>query len=281
LLDHPNYVLGTTYNSYNSSSYNVAQQIARDCGFDFDGDQTNDSQVWLNYGLSRAKFLREVTTHAWSDSESAFISVVNRDSKLMYYNISKRRKGPSKWTFQSVSSLKQVPNDREDVIYIPETEATAEFGSDFMNVTSGYGIAQRYYDFTEGDEKFESPNDYKSFTRHSMISKNIKATRFVYGDINVGNFHKKFNLAKIQGFKFRSAYSTSLSLLSPVPKSVNLLDRASFTYLDRPNARLGSVLDGIYFVDRITHSITPTTYLVNYGLVREGINSSSSIKGLK
>jgi hypothetical protein len=113
-----------------------------------------------------------------------------------------------------------------------------------------------------------------------MVSKDIEGARFSYGDEDIGNVHSKYNLARIQNLRNRALYSTCVPCIGIMPKQVSLMDRVQFSYLDRSKDRLGNVLDGAYFVERIVQTIGPSVYMIKYGLIREGINTTDKNIGL-
>ena len=278
-LNFPDYYIGGSYKSYIGNSSDVARKVASEVGMNSVVDDTNDSQIWLLAGQSRAKFLKSVANHAYSNRNSTYINFVDRNKNLNFIDISKRRSSPIKWIFQAVS---KIPDTRikDNVILVPENELIANFSSDLLNASAGYGIVFRQFDFTSGNETFSTPADYTSFTKYLNVSKDIKGTRFEYYPHNSGNTHKNYVLAKFQNLRNRSLYSINLQLATPTPVLANLFDRVQFLYHDRTKGTSGAVLEGPYFIERIVQTISDSSFVVNYGLVREGINSSETINDL-
>lgn len=275
LLHCPEYMYESMYKSYRSSTSNIARQIAQDCTLTADVDDTNDDQAWINYGMTRAKFLKHVSTKAWKDPQSAYIVCVTRDRILKYCDITTRRNQAPKFTFQVMSSSKLVDTNK-DIIYVSEADYKVEFNNNIFNFAGGYGLSQRSFDYLSGAEKFLSPDDYKPHTTFLMQNADLKGNRFLYGSDDMGNLHKNYNLAMVQNIKNKSLYSTSLIVTCPASQIIgNLLDRVQFIYFEKTRGTIGNILDGIYFIGRITHTIEGATYITKYELVREGINSSN------
>jgi hypothetical protein len=278
-LNFPKYLIGGSYGCFDASASDVAKSTAINCGLKAKVDSSNDKMVWIQTGQTNAKFVREVALHAWSDNNSAFITAVNRDGELLFYDISRQRSKNPKWNFQCVSDPVNVI-DNENVIWVSEDDYGAEFHSDLFNITAGYGLVQRYHDFKSGVSKFEGTGGYTPHTDKLMVSKDIEGARFSYGDEDIGNVHSKYNLARIQNLRNRALYSTCVPCIGIMPKQVSLMDRVQFSYLDRSKDRLGNVLDGAYFVERIVQTIGPSVYMIKYGLIREGINTTDKNIGL-
>ena len=279
-LNYPSYFLGGSYFSYSGNSSDVAKQIASQTGLKAVVDSTNDNQVWLMTGQSRAKFLKEVCNHAYADTKSAYINFVNRNGELYFVDISKRRSSNPKWVFQVVDSLSNV-QPKSNTIYVPDSNFETSFSSDILNASAGYGIVFRQFDYTSGSETLSTPKDYVPFTKYLNLNSEIKGIRFEYHTPNAGNTHKNYALAKFQNFRNRALYSTSVTLGTVIPKMANLFDRAKLIYFDQTSGNTGAVLGGAYFVERIVQTISSSSFIVNYGLVREGIDSTTSIENLE
>lgn len=278
-LNFPKYLIGGSYGCFDSTASDVVKSTAENCGLIPKVDSSNDKMIWIQTGQSNAKFVREVTNHAWYDKSSAFITAVNRNGELLFYDLTRQRTKNPKWDLQCVLDLYNVDNN-DNTVWVKESDYGAEFYSDLFNVTAGYGLAQRHHNFISGINEFEDSSDYKPFTDNLMVSKSINGSRFPYGDDDTGNMHRYYNLAKIQNLRNRALYSTTVSCAGILPKQIGLLERVKFSYFDRTKNRLGNVLDGPYFVERIVQTMTQSAYIVKYGLIREGINTTDKNIGL-
>jgi len=278
-LNFPKYLIGSSYGCFDSTASDVAKITAENSGLQAKVDSSNDKMIWIQTGQTRAKFIREVAMHAWANNDSAFITAVNRDGELLFYDITRQRTKNPKWNFQCVLELDNVVND-DKTVWVAEDDYGAEFHSDLFNVTAGYGLVQRHHDFLTGIGKIDDTISYKPFTDKLLVNEDIKGVRTPYGDDNTGNMHKNYNLAKIQNLRNRALYSTTVSCVGVLPKQVSLLDRVQFSYFDRTKDRLGNVLDGAYFIERIVQTISTASYMTKFGLIREGINTTNKNIGL-
>lgn len=280
-LNVPRYYLGGSYGAYSGNSSDVATKISSEVGLSPVVDSSNDNQTWLMTGQSRAKFLRGVCDFAYSNRKSAYICFVNRNRELNFIDISKRRSANPKWIFQVVSSEVNVKPDDQITILCPETSFSCNFASDILNSAGGYGIVYRQFDFNSGTDKLSTLDEYVPFTKYLNVNSNIKGTRFEYMTPDVGNTHKNYAAAKFQNFRNRALYSTSVVVGTSMPRLANLFDRVKLLYYDKPTRSTGSVLDGAYFIERIVQTISESSFVVNYGLIREGINSNTAITELE
>lgn len=280
-LNYPLYILGGGYASYEMPSSSVAHQVAVESGLVPDVDGSSDNQIWIRHGTSRAKFLQQVTSAAWGNNNSLYVTAVNRDGRLLFVDVTRRRDAAPKWKFQTsdFTGLKQDPP--QNTILVPEREYVAKFYSDVFNVSGGYGITQNSFSFVTGTFKSENPRDYSPRTTHLMVNSAINGTRFHHGYLDVGNFHPRYNLAIAQNLRNKALYSTHIMLVAPLQRPASLLDRAQFIYVDKSNNSMGSVLDGLYLIERIVQTVSENSYLVAYGLVREGVNSPRPLPRLK
>ena len=76
-------------NSFNSHSYDAMIDVAKlnDLGFASNEIDTNDKMVWLQSSSTFIEFIQFMTNHAYKDSESFFISFIDRYYNLNFINV--------------------------------------------------------------------------------------------------------------------------------------------------------------------------------------------------
>lgn len=88
ILDIKSYFLGQEIASYEDTSVNTVAAVLMENGLSPEiKHKSNDRQVWLRYNLTAQRFISEVMSHSYKDSNSAFAIGITYDKKAIIANI--------------------------------------------------------------------------------------------------------------------------------------------------------------------------------------------------
>lgn len=276
-FDVPNIFKNANFQAINGGSSQAAARIASDSNLVFDGDATNDSQLWLQYGITGGQFLREITRAAYLDDNSAFVSCVTRAGELRFYNIGNRRRNNTIWSFIETDN----PALLTDTDQIPIVDSFRDVNSGVLNSWRGYGVYAKEDNLVENIENdIFIENIGKSTDLLNINSTLIEPTKFESGAMNFGNTHKNYFRAQIQNTQILSTFSVGVNILTNVPKDIQLLDRARLLKRSETEVSLKGTESGDYFVDAIATHIYSNALITKYHLIKEGLNTNRSVPDL-
>lgn len=215
------------------SSKDTLLTIAKesDIGFAMNDFSTNDNMTWINSNKSRAKFIQEVSKHAYLDDSTFFNSFIDKYYHLNFINVVEQlnpthemistflenadsgifemnqrqlkqkntqiEEATSEIVLSNHEKLKQSPN------YILNHSLTGDMGR--ILKTKGFKRKIYYYDHTLGDQKFTDfymdPIKIKGYESREdraldPSDSNLKETEVrKWMGIHYGNTHPEWNAA--------------------------------------------------------------------------------------
>jgi len=272
----PEYFSIAAFDYYEGSSSSVAEKIATKCNLKFDGDTSNDTQIWYQAGQTSGAFLHEVARHAWKDNNSCFVNCVTKDGVLKFFNLGDRIKSSPVWDFINTNVMFIPLKDKEVAV----TSMLSSPNSGTLNRWRGYGVVSGNENFISGEYNSVHVDNIQKSTEKLAINKDLaKPTRYEVGPIDIGNTHKNYFKSYNQNIRLLSTFSDTIKVITNRPKKIALLDRVMFKEQKDTPGSLRMNYSGEYFVTHIGTFLINGAITINYGLTKEGVNTVSSDSG--
>lgn len=278
--DYPDIFLHAKYAAYTGSSYDVFNQIAQENNMQFDGDPSNDTQVWIRAGENGYKFMRHVCEHSYADPQSMFSFSVNRNETLRFYNLDKRNDLPAKWRLIEIDDMynagPDTPKLKDDEIFVQGVKYGLLSG--LLNKHSGYGSIANSKSFlsTSTDLKV---NELKKRNQFKDVNKDLdKPTRVLSIPFDCGNTHANYHQATIQNRTLLSHYARQASLQTVRCKDVQLLDTVTIVGMKEFKLTARETQNVDYFVESHMLYFSPVKgFVQQLGIITDGFNSLEPI----
>ena len=267
-LDVPSYFKDLRFKSYNGSSNSVAKDIANQNSLTFDGDATSDKQKWLQSGIPDGQFLQHVVKHAYKDDTSCFVFAVTAERELLFVNLNDPARLVIDWEMVRVDSFLYPVAENQ----LPVFKFVWTSRSGFLNRFSASGLLAGAYDLTTGNLQDAKTDVRVKNTQYLSINSELqKESRYLSLPYSSDNVHENYNKARVQNLQMLGSYANNIRATTSRIRDVKLLDRVFLSVEDSPGT-LALDYSGEYYVDRIMTGIVNNQFLVEYNLVREGIN---------
>lgn len=231
MLNSPKFVSASAIESYEGNSDQVLEQMAAKVGLTyngpkkFNGRSTNDKQVWLNIGKSRALFAFDLSRRAWMDDHSAMSLAVTSYSELRYRNwIDVVGTQLDKVQYSFVHNAIPPQNGKIQILVI-DSQAGSSSGA--MTSWMNYGTT-RVQPSLSGEPLVLDKQEVKLNGNYLALNAEVKAevgnSRFDYSPIDAGNAHINNERAVYQNTKILALFSERMSILVEDVTEVQLLD---------------------------------------------------------
>lgn len=273
ILDAPRYIINAARYSVKGTSCDVALEIANRAEMSFDGDTSNDLQVWINPGMTNYRFLQRTASHAYNNERSCYVFGVTRKKILRYYNLDRRIEKPVVWHIYhgDIKYSKKEPNS------FSVEEIRPVISSGVENKFFGYGVEAHHFDVTSGVPSTLSYSTINPSTRYTNLNRDLTTpSKIVKLPIGSGNTHPQYDKALIQNTRIRSWYSTKVETSTTNPFQVDILDRVElFSHVN--DEGFEPTHSGNYFVDRKVILIDEGVQVAKFSMTREGHNSPAEL----
>lgn len=239
LLDCPKYFTASAREAHTGTTDQVLQEVADICGLTYEGPDNgrtlNDRQIWLDVCASRARFVYEVTRHAYMDDQSCMESVVTSTHELVYRNIiDSINTSPEQIQYVFTHSTLDSSADggkREFIVKEVRDRSTSGVMANWVN----YG-STRCNNNIDGVQKNRKAVDVHAPGRYLAINQEVaemvKRTRFDYAPIDCTNTHKEYQNAWYQNLKLLALFTETISLLVTDVTNIKLLDPLIYRQAD-------------------------------------------------
>ena len=220
LLDAPKFLNSSGTAPIEGSSSSVLSQVAKECGLEYEGVGTSDSQVWYPTGSKMFQFVRDVASCGYATDTSCMMVALDFDGVLRYRDVSSMEASGKSFALKDLEGRNGLPI----VSYRPLVES----GS--ANQRSGYGMS-----YFEQDLVADSLN-----TRNISIGAGVNdgGDLYVNGDIRsavgdgtvrhapirVGNTSDHAERGRYQNMRGASLFTSTLEVSTLGVTDVHLLD---------------------------------------------------------
>ena len=240
-LDVPLYWSQTSLAGIQGTSDDALGQIASTVGLNYDGVTTADPQVWFPRSKTYCEFVRSITNHGYSSSESYMVSGVDWLGNLIYRDVM------------------NLPASRTTIV-LGQIQSGAWVATDYHPVTSsGLTNKMQGYQHTRYDQSLVSDTlsqaysevsvtpDVKSPLFNSQLASQITAGYKSFGGIDVGNTHQSYEQAFYQNQRYASLFSMAVEFQMYTPTTYTLFDRFTFS-VDTESQKADTPYAGDYTV---------------------------------
>lgn len=230
--------------------------------FDTNVSATDDSQYWIQYGISDRQFLQQVWMRSYITSSWSSVAVTHQRNQLRYYDMSKKAKEAAKWRFST------APQGNEILV---QGSSPMESSAAFQNAYKGYAPGQRMFDTQEAtDTKAQAQVDVLLAPRAERPKRDdITTGRIPAGAVRTANMHAHYHEAIqtneahnsiFSGFGIQVQYVGKFNLIAP-------LDRAF--YSDPSISATAEFIGGDYFVSKVVRTFSGMSLVTRVHLTRE------------
>ena len=266
--------LTTVSEAYSGSSYDALQSLAAKCNLRFEGDTTQDRQVWLAMNETYCKYARRIAATGYADSKSCMLLGLTIDGRLRYKDLAKIRLD---------KTVPRITHGVESDIWASGWVSKSKSG--FQNQRGGYRLSTYQFKPSETDTKVEQQISARRIARNLGINKELKDT---VGDglkrvlpIDSGNHHPQAQRAWHQNKRAVQLLSSSGIAVTPFATTLDLYDGVYFSKYATDSLTGRHLLDqdesGYYVVfGRTIFLGSDLVYMERFQLTRDGHGADNS-----
>jgi hypothetical protein len=252
-LDVVKYWTGTANAGIRGTSNDVLSQIAQQCGLQYDGVSTNDSQLWMQRNRTYGEF---ATNTAWRGyvSDTSFVRCgVDPRGILMYRDVNNLPPP------QSTIVLGQFVNGSYTAV---DYEPAAKSGLNNKMVGDVANAAHNQLSFT--------PDSTSPLLNLAVRSQMVTGYQS-FGGIDVGNTHDNYEKALYQNIRYANLYGLDVEFLMQTPTPFTLFDTFTFS-VDQESNKQDVAYAGTYTVAAKAFLVSGANYAEKLLGVRQGTN---------
>lgn len=266
-LNCPLYWTGTTTAGIQGTSSDVMQTIATNCGLQYNGVTTNDSQLWVPRNRTYGEFAKAVASRGYISNSSYMVNGVDAAGTLFY---------------QDVNNL---PSSKANIVLGQLVQGSYTAIDYHPIANSGMNNKMQGYQHTRYDQSLISATPSQSYDQISFtpdapgyfvntaISQAITTGYKSFGGIDVGNTHSMYEQAVYQNRRFASLYSLAVEFQLYTPTQLTLFDRFTFS-VDTDAQKQDVPYAGVYTIAAKALFITGANYSEKLLGVRQGTNQN-------
>lgn len=255
-LDCPRFKDGTASLPINATSSGALSEVAGLCGLEYDGDATNDQQLWYPRNLSFSKFVNYIANHGYATDQSHMATAVTLDGTLRYKDV------------RAIKTFAPVTYGYSTSGVLQAMECTPITDSGMSNSLVGYRhsrVVQSVFKSGAFDELAVNPKS-KDMMVNSQVRDAMKRGTISFSPISWGNEHEQYERARYQNSRFDALRNVGVTLLFPKPTNFKVLDGLQLT----TNQHTHSAYDGEYVVSHKVIYVQGNTYAEKIIAYREG-----------
>lgn len=268
ILDIKPYFLGQEIKSYEDTSINVIASVLSESGLSpIIKHNSSDKQVWLRYNTTPQRFISEVLSHSYKDSQSAFAVGITYNKKAVIANIPDvLRSVPPSNLFTSMEG--------QGINYNRIQPIRNNFG--FFDIVSNAG--KGYYNFNLIDGVSEQAKFSSEKVTASVLPSLGAFNRWDGYDLMNDNTHDNYYLAKLTQ---RANLAKLCNLMTVVEfgenfLDINLLDGYTiiFPQDDTRYKMNNETYSGKWVVTKVIRQILSNKLYTSVEVNREGTNKT-------
>lgn len=266
-LDFPKFWIGTAVGGIRGTSNDVLQQIASQCGLNYDGTTTADNQLWLPRNRTFGEFAYSIKQRGYVSDTSYMELGVNPDGTMLYRDIT-QLPAPQKTVI-----LGQLKDDAITAMdYLPHAR------SGMNNKITGYQNVR--FDQSMVGQQVSTANTNVTLQLDATAPLfNTKVQDLVgrgyqsFGGIDVGNTHPNYEKALYQNLRIGNTYSLDVEFLLYSPSNLSLFDTFVFSVDEEANKQ-DAAFAGTYIVVGRALAVTGAQFSEKILGTRQGLNSA-------
>lgn len=275
-LDVPKYWHDTTRDYIEGLASDVLEDVADRSGLEFDGESSNDFQIWWPGNRRNFDWAAFVAMRAYLDDKACMQMAVDFDKKMLFKNVNELDKSDHKVSFME---------PRQDFILATDVEPFSSAGSN--NHLGGYKGVRVYQNLMKNMAEFNVPDDAldisatsgeRSFLRNKTVEGEIDRGAVTFGPLNFGNEHPKYQRAIYQNQRFETLFNLGLRIVTPDKTEVALFENLDIT-LNYPESNKGPRysrhMSGIYKVVTKNIYVNGSNYYEAFTAVRRAYGDAT------
>lgn len=250
--------------SFNGSSTQVLQDIARKTGLTYEGISTSDEMVWLSGTLCKADFVKKVANYGWSNPTSCMKTVILPEKKLLYRDIN---------ALKAENTVVNTPTHKANEYAFTEINFVNKAGLYNYN----YGYKTRFFEFDiQGNTKeFENLSLTKENSTVLNINKNsFDAAGLIRNELmpfNIGNTHANYSQAYYQNMRISALNSIKSDIYFMERTPINVLDKVKLAFIDPHTKEMNLEYASQWVVESKTMAISMQKYTEKLTITSTGI----------
>lgn len=284
VLNIPSLIFGAEFFKLQGTSTDALEELFSKHNFDYSAvHKANDPQKWISCGDSPINFMNKVTTHAYANKKSCFVTAIDFD-KAYTVDIAQQLAKESQFEIYY-----DAPVD-ETKPYIVTTELKPESHSSLLNSMSNYG--QTHYQHTLDGEELKldkiNPSVVNSLPINAEIKSQIEMAAMTYGtgfdsghgEGLVSNCHDNYYQARYQNLRMLGLMTQGVKFSCRVLTNLPLFSVANVNHGAVLNGgpEADSSIAGKYLVVGKTIVLVNTQFLEVYELARFFITETGNTK---
>jgi hypothetical protein len=277
IIDSPHFFSGSGIEYFDGTTSDVARQIAGDAGFEYDGlGGTDDNQVWIRAGKTRAQFLRDIVIHGYVDDSSCVYHSLTSFGKLKYINM--------------VRELEQTPTHHFMLNGVVEPQgkgvecdsARDQSVSGVFNQWSNYGFRYIHHSLTGEHKDIDTFNmdfsgEFMPINEEVFFEAEYSRQGFALSP-DCGNTHEKYNEALYQNLRGQSMFSERMSIVTYGVTGCDILSPVWFSNVFT-NGEIDPRPEGSYLsMAKSTYIKNGTRYAEKFLLARPYLNDAGTTR---
>lgn len=265
-LDFPKFWFQTSTEGIQGTSNQVLSEITRVCGMQYDGTNTNDSQIWFPQNRTYGIFAKKTVEHGYASDTSLMMFGVDFSGTLMYRDFNQQPDTAIDIVLGQYTNDARVATD-----YIPKNDGGLN------NMLSGYNNI-RVAQSAVGSTIQTTVKDLQFFpdSKTPFFNDELKAQTergfVLYSPIDFGNVHESYERAYYQNQRYKNLMNAGVDFMSIMPTGLNLFD--SFNFVDREveDHEVNNSWSGKYRVTSKAIRVEGATYSEYFEGYRHGTN---------
>ncbi len=259
--------------SEKKSGIEVIKDVVQGAGFsvganDFNIDQSEDSQRWIQHNISDRRFVTNVWMHSFL--RDSFLCVgITTDGNFVLKDLRRLFAEAPKWNFV----VGDVVNDN-DIVYDPDPVTDSSAG--FINAWMGRGRERVIHDLEAGTQVnlFVEPEPLLATTHALARRAGLEARHGEVGVFNE-NVHPQYWEAHLRNLTNLAVFSSECVVLSFQGqfKPIRILDNVTFSEQELKANRTAEHQSGEYVITGITRELTKSQFGTTVTMCREAPNS--------
>ena len=275
-LDVPKYWHDSTRDYTEGLASDVLKSIAGRCGLEFDGESSNDFQVWWPGNRRFFQWACHVAGRSYVADDACMQLGIDFDKKMYFKNVNELSGANHKMSFME---------PRQGFILATDVDPLSNAGSN--NHVGGYSGVRVYQNMMENVAEFNVPDDAltvsptsgeRSFLRNKVVKGEVEKGSVMFGPLNFGNSHPMYQRALYQNQRFENLFNFGLRVHTPELTKVKLFDNIDIT-LNYPEnnkgPRFSRHLSGIYKVVTKNVYVNGSNYYELFTMMRRAYGDSA------
>lgn len=266
-LDVPKFWTSSTVKTITATASGALQDICNQTGLTYEGESTNDSQLWIPHNRRFTTYSKYIANQAFIDENSCLQLMVNTAKKMRLINVSNFEKMQIRQVFAN------MPGADQSII----SDYRIINKSGFYNNVSGYKDQQVVQSNLADDQVYKDANVRKNTSKLMMseaVRKAVGQNRVQHAPIDVGNVNANYQRGKYQNQRLANLFNSGLEIVTPKLCNAEVMEVIN-AQISRPGATGITAVSGKYMITSKVWYLTNNNFYQKLEVFRHGINVRS------